>query len=530
MPASASAALVRVDTLTAPQIKAHLAAYPKHISSFTTRTISLQDPQTNLKRNLAELDRLYNIALPSTIIEHSRLMRQRNLIKLVAWVHLRSRPNSDLDLEAVRKNTTKSIKGVNRRAADFLNVLGNAGSWSSNAAVIVERCMHILCELHGVGVKEASAIVAAWTPAGIHMSEELVKNILGVDTQPKDDWEFFRDFYGKAMKVLEKMQAKGVTSGREMEKLAWVVYHSRKKTNAGEKKVCGECGTLVTNQDQSQNQKQKQTQKQKQKQDSKQKQNQKQNQKQSGKQNQKHEQKQIPKQTQNQKQQQNQTLQQKQNQTQKQSKAKEAEGQKLEKRRKRKEKRLRKEKENLERKKREKEKREQQQRSQRPIKPLPTKTGTRPTSDVDATHSRPPLMSSWEDLATGRAPFYFHWIGTQCFANYSQPMPTSTAGISTSLQHYHYRSLAAQPQAVIDLTDSDEDGDRPLTVQTPFFHRCIARECFADYPLFAPTSMAAASASQPQHNHRSPAAQPQDDNINLPDLVDGEDHCGLRTN
>ena len=41
-------------------------------------------------------------------------MRQRSLIKLVAWMHLQGRPYLDPDLKADRKNTTKSIKGVNQ--------------------------------------------------------------------------------------------------------------------------------------------------------------------------------------------------------------------------------------------------------------------------------------------------------------------------------------------------------------------------------------------------------------------------------
>lgn len=85
--------------------------------------------------------------------------------------------------------------------------------------------MRILCRLKGVGIKEASAIVASWVPFGLFMSDELMLNLFGAGAENvrDGDWDGWRRFYRKAYKAMKKG---GFSSGKQMDKVGWCMYHS----------------------------------------------------------------------------------------------------------------------------------------------------------------------------------------------------------------------------------------------------------------------------------------------------------------
>ena len=92
-------------------------------------------------------------------------------------------------------------------------------------------------------------MVAAWTPAGIYMSDNLFEKIIGIKLQLNPQlvrgWGIYRSFFREAMEVLKSMHDKGVTSGREMEKLAWglckQLWHTYSYNTRAMPPRCGTC-------------------------------------------------------------------------------------------------------------------------------------------------------------------------------------------------------------------------------------------------------------------------------------------------
>ncbi|KAJ1024813.1 hypothetical protein NDA16_002853 [Ustilago loliicola] len=220
-----SCAAVRVDELSDGQIRTYLDSYPASIwrrCQDTPRRLYFHKYKNGA--DLVQLDTLYyyhsHRSANDSAPWHSKDSNgaQQYVMELVSWSLLRS-SGPNISMKSVKANSDKECQKVLDRAAEFLTV-HNAKLRSSVqvTAVTVEGCMQILCELQGVGVREASAIVAAWTRYGVYMSEELVSNLLGAQTEYEDTWNFWRRFYEQA---IEALKTKKYKSGREMEKVAW---------------------------------------------------------------------------------------------------------------------------------------------------------------------------------------------------------------------------------------------------------------------------------------------------------------------
>jgi len=234
--------LVRVDTLSLAQIGWYLATYSGLCANHTTGTIVLPVDEGNKEKGkhkkqaskvlkLPELDKRYYLV----DLLDAKKYTLRQVRGLLGWIQLRSSKASPI-VEHIKRNKESIVIDTFERARTFLIKNGSRLLFSSNeepktceerAMEVIEACMRMLCDLQGVGVKEASAVVAAWHPAGIYMSDELVKNLFGEKQQLMEDWAFFRRFYKEAVKALKGMYAKGrITSGREMEKVAWSMYYA----------------------------------------------------------------------------------------------------------------------------------------------------------------------------------------------------------------------------------------------------------------------------------------------------------------
>lgn len=103
-------------------------------------------------------------------------------------------------------------------------------------AEMYRQAMDSLGKLKGVGPATASAIVATWTDVGIFQSDELVEVLMG-KVKIEYTWPFYWRFYKEATAMLEKLKKKSkglVKSGKEMERLAWSMYHSRTAEAGGE--------------------------------------------------------------------------------------------------------------------------------------------------------------------------------------------------------------------------------------------------------------------------------------------------------
>ncbi len=125
-------------------------------------------------------------------------------------------------LEQLRTKFSRAIK----RALQHLQ-LHHDGASASETCKIVIGCMRILChKLKSVGVKQASAIVAAWTPIGTYMSEELLDHLLGHEERTQeggkeDEWKTYKDFYIKAVETMQVMRM----TAKELERVVWCMYH-----------------------------------------------------------------------------------------------------------------------------------------------------------------------------------------------------------------------------------------------------------------------------------------------------------------
>lgn len=230
--------LVRVDTLPLTEIAAYLSSYNGRCSAHTARTVPVAvNDEDIIELDLPKLNKCYY----SNQLLDARDYDRRHVRMLIGWTQLR-RFNADAVIMPTRWTKENSIIATFRRARTFLiqnqaRLLFASHTkvepWEKEAMKIVEACMRILCEISSIGVKEASAMVAAWHPTGIYMSDELVKSLFGEDVQPMEDWTFFRKFYKEALKAFEVMYTKGgVTSGRDMEKVAWSMYHAYKNSTS----------------------------------------------------------------------------------------------------------------------------------------------------------------------------------------------------------------------------------------------------------------------------------------------------------
>jgi len=99
-------------------------------------------------------------------------------------------------------------------------------------AEMYRQAMDSLGKLKGVGPATAPAIVASWTDVGIFQSDEsdeLAEVLMG-KVMIEYTWPFYWRFYKEATGVLEKLKKKSkglVKSGKDMERLAWSMYHSQ---------------------------------------------------------------------------------------------------------------------------------------------------------------------------------------------------------------------------------------------------------------------------------------------------------------
>jgi len=250
--------LTRVETLPLIGIAAYIYSYHEHCKYYAPGTIVLALGEGNNKNgkhkkqasevlDFAKLDKCYHSIDPLNVKKYT----MRQVSELLAWIQLKSLNPSSF-IRYIERNKESVVTNTFERAQDFLiknqsRLLFSSNKeskpWEERAMEVVPACMRILCELEGVGVLEASAIVAAWHPFGIFMSDALVKNLFGEDVQPIENWLFFKNFYKEALKALKVMYRKGIiTCGRDMEKVEWSMYHAYKNPNAGSPAEQGEEG------------------------------------------------------------------------------------------------------------------------------------------------------------------------------------------------------------------------------------------------------------------------------------------------
>jgi hypothetical protein len=82
--------------------------------------------------------------------------------------------------------------------------------------------MEILITLRGVGPATASAICAAWNPAGIFQSDHLVE-LLDNRTKVKYTLPFYKAFYKNAIRTVKDTH--GMDSGKSLDRLAFSLAH-----------------------------------------------------------------------------------------------------------------------------------------------------------------------------------------------------------------------------------------------------------------------------------------------------------------
>ncbi|SPO27883.1 uncharacterized protein UTRI_05026 [Ustilago trichophora] len=229
---------MRVDAVPAAQRCTYHVNYCVAIKHHSSQRLRFSSYSHAGGVNLSQLDKIYysrcNITKSfraSSIPSFLRKKTQQYLIENVGWSFLRGAGNRQI-LSLLQKNSNKTCRAVFDRAMSFLLLHASQlndiqGMDEKLVTVVMEGCMRILCDLQGVGVREASAVVAAWAPVGIFMSDELVKNLLGAEVKCENTWELWNLFYKEALIALKKGRFR---SGREMEKVAWSMMHPATET------------------------------------------------------------------------------------------------------------------------------------------------------------------------------------------------------------------------------------------------------------------------------------------------------------
>ncbi len=218
----------RVESLTDAQVKAYLDSYSSILANRRINVIRFGTYAHTGGIELNKLDEIYQAHQHLASTDKPRgNWRHRQLCEIVAWSQLRSR-NDGKFLANTGLNSNKSCQLAFVRASKHLLEQCRKKYMKLRGSDIVEDCMRMLCkDLHGIGVKEASAIVAAWSPLGVYMSDELLDYMVGHERRKaaKNEWQLYNDFYEKAMEVVRETQL----TPRTLEKLVWCMYHTIRK-------------------------------------------------------------------------------------------------------------------------------------------------------------------------------------------------------------------------------------------------------------------------------------------------------------
>ncbi|SPO27885.1 uncharacterized protein UTRI_05028 [Ustilago trichophora] len=255
MPPTSKNVLRRLDTLTKLRIDSYLASYPAALEAKASSSSSSSSSSKSGSETLFELDDWYQslpfLTLPHTV-QSNTVSTKPDLVKLMRWKLTREKHRPTL-ISLISSNSPSTCQEVLLRASKFL--LTHIQSHSKDLSCwrgipteellkMVEGTMKILAELKGVGPATSSAIVASWVPWGVFQSDELVLNLNeGGKGKGKGQgkieytWAFYKRFYVEAIEVVKKLteDTKGLRSGKDVEKVAWSMFHSPSTQDSLEK-------------------------------------------------------------------------------------------------------------------------------------------------------------------------------------------------------------------------------------------------------------------------------------------------------
>lgn len=219
----------------------YLVAYSKAIREKTPKLLYFGSHKAR-GIDLARLDSKYyerQFLDPHRLDDSWAVEMHSGLMEVAGWTRLRM--SADVRsgvLSQIRRNDESLSKETLTRAANFLAERRQQLSFDTPATTlhsIIEGCMQLLCTLRGVDLNIASAIVASWTPFGVYRSDELVSNLEVSDDGTSDPWISYAYFYSAAIPAHKLLRQKTrsrsfegqkpIETGREMEKIAWSIFH-----------------------------------------------------------------------------------------------------------------------------------------------------------------------------------------------------------------------------------------------------------------------------------------------------------------
>lgn len=196
------------------------SAVSEHISHYSS---AIECKASASKSGLVELDAWYQ-SLPFSTVSSpcSGLDSKESLLKLVRWKLGREKHRPAL-LSLVSSNPPDLVNKTLRKAATYLVERKlTLDSDDDDLLSGVVGAMEILITLRGVGPATASAICAAWNPAGIFQSDHLVE-LLDNRTKVKYTLPFYKAFYKNAIRTVKDTH--GMDSGKSLDRLAFSLAH-----------------------------------------------------------------------------------------------------------------------------------------------------------------------------------------------------------------------------------------------------------------------------------------------------------------